>query len=124
VKLKTVTFLAAGIPVVSTSVGLEGIAALHGRDALVADEPILIATELRRLLQDPHLSAAIGTAGRALAVEQHGWDSVGANFANAVERLVFGESPLVAGETSGFAVEAAAATGADRTSPPASLRHD
>ena len=39
VKLKTLTFMAAGIPTVATPVALEGVEGVDGRDCLVADKP-------------------------------------------------------------------------------------
>ena len=50
VKLKTVDAMAHGIPVVSTTIGAEGVGAADGDSILVADEPSEIADRLVALL--------------------------------------------------------------------------
>src|SRR4029077_17781489 len=43
---------ACGIPVVSTTLGAEGIAVEHGRDILLADEPEAFASSIIRLIKE------------------------------------------------------------------------
>jgi glycosyltransferase involved in cell wall biosynthesis len=62
-----------GVPVITTTVGLEGIEAVPGRDVLVADDPSGFAEALIRLLQDRALQAQLAEAGRRLAVERYDW---------------------------------------------------
>jgi polysaccharide biosynthesis protein PslH len=76
-RLKIVEAMAMGKPVVSTTLGAEGIEALPGRDILIADEPQNFATSVVRLLEDPQLSARVGRSARRLAVECYSWRTVG-----------------------------------------------
>jgi glycosyltransferase involved in cell wall biosynthesis len=62
-----------GLPMVSTAVGAEGIAATHGEDILLADEPSAFAAEVLRLLCDPALNAAIAANGRRSAELHYDW---------------------------------------------------
>lgn len=65
-----------GMPVVTTTAGLEGIDARPGEDVLVADTPAAFAAEVVRLAQDPALQARLSTNGRRLAVEAYDWQTV------------------------------------------------
>lgn len=78
-RLKIVEAMAMGKPVVSTSLGVEGIEAMPGQDILVGDDPGAFAAAVNRLLSDPALAARIGRAGRQLAVEKYGWSAVARN---------------------------------------------
>jgi GT2 family glycosyltransferase/glycosyltransferase involved in cell wall biosynthesis/SAM-dependent methyltransferase len=55
VKGKINTSLSLGVPVVTTSVGAEGLGALAGRDLLVADDPREFAETCARLYHEPDL---------------------------------------------------------------------
>lgn len=79
-RLKIVEGMAMARPIVSTTLGAEGIDAVPGRDLLVADAPEAFAAEVIRLLDDPALGARLGEAGRKLAVERYSWSA-------AAERL-------------------------------------
>jgi polysaccharide biosynthesis protein PslH len=66
-RVKILNALSQGIPMVSTTVGCEGIAVTHGQDILVADEAQAFAEATIRLLCDEALNAHITTHGRATA---------------------------------------------------------
>lgn len=65
-----------GMPVVTTTAGLEGIDARPGEDVLVADTPADFAAQVTRLAQDPALQAQLSTNGRRLAVDAYDWQTV------------------------------------------------
>lgn len=88
VKLKTLTFMAAGVPVAATPVALEGIAVEDGRHCLVADDPEGLATALRRIMDDRALAQTLRHEGRELVRDSYTWDTVGPRFVEAVERAV------------------------------------
>lgn len=62
-----------GLPMVSTSVGAEGVAATHGVDILLADEPQMFAAEVVRLLHDSALNRQIAAGGRRSAELHYDW---------------------------------------------------
>jgi glycosyltransferase involved in cell wall biosynthesis len=72
-RLKIVEGMAMAKPIVSTTLGAEGIEAVPGRDLLIEDEPAAFAKAVNRLLADPDLAARIGQSGRRLAVERYSW---------------------------------------------------
>jgi glycosyltransferase involved in cell wall biosynthesis len=77
-KGKVVQAMAAGLPVVTTSIGAEGLELVHGETALIADSARNFADCIVRLCGDPELRARLGAralehvASRAgpLAVER------------------------------------------------------
>ena len=85
-KLKVLEALAAGRPVVTTSVGAQGIPLEHERNALLADNPEEIARQLSRLLVDPELARRLGEGGHQMAAENFSWAQIRANVANDAAR--------------------------------------
>jgi glycosyltransferase involved in cell wall biosynthesis len=65
-----------GLPIVSTTVGAEGIAASPGQDILLADEPGEFAAHVVSLLQESQLGNRIGAGGRCSAERKYEWRSV------------------------------------------------
>ena len=59
IKLKTINALQAGVPVVSTSVGMEGTGLIDGTHLLVADSPHEFALHVTKLLRDRSLAARL-----------------------------------------------------------------
>jgi glycosyltransferase involved in cell wall biosynthesis len=66
-RLKVLEALAAGRPVVGTSLAVERIGFEHGRQGLVAEADDGLAGALVELLEDPALANRYGNAGRELA---------------------------------------------------------
>lgn len=66
-RVKILNALAQGLPIVSTSLGCEGIQVTHGQDILIADTPAEFAQATLRVLNDPELAAQLGRNGRRLA---------------------------------------------------------
>ena len=76
-RVKLLEAMAAGCPVVTTALGLNGIPAADGREALVAETDEEIAAAALRLASDPDLAARIGAAGRALVEREFGVAAMG-----------------------------------------------
>jgi len=71
VRNKTIASMAAGLPVVTTSRGAEGLGVAHERELLIADDPESFAGALVRLLGDRELQERLSVAGRELAMRDH-----------------------------------------------------
>lgn len=65
--VKNLQAMSCGLPVVTTSIGNEGIAAVSGRDLFVADRAEEFADRVLELLKDPKLRKRIGDSGREFA---------------------------------------------------------
>lgn len=85
-RIKIFEALAAGRPVVSTTIGAEGLPVTHGRDILIADSAPDFAEAVVEVLTDDELARHLGEAGRALVEEAFDWPRVAAAF----ERLLLG----------------------------------
>jgi glycosyltransferase involved in cell wall biosynthesis len=72
-RVRILEAFAQAMPVVTTTVGLEGIDAQLDRDVLVADTPQEFANSVIRLIQDNTLQEQLATKGRKLAERQYDW---------------------------------------------------
>ncbi|MBX5491934.1 MAG: glycosyltransferase [Chloroflexi bacterium] len=72
-RLKVLEAMAAGVPLVSTTLGLEGVAARPGEHALVADHAEAFAAAVARLLDAPSLRQQLAARARALAETRYDW---------------------------------------------------
>ena len=72
VRVKLLEAFAAGIPVVSTVVGAEGLAVKDGDFCALADDPAQFAAHVVALLRDPERAAAM--AERARREVETEWD--------------------------------------------------
>ncbi|HET7010795.1 MAG TPA: glycosyltransferase family 4 protein [Anaerolineales bacterium] len=72
-RVRILEALARGRPLVTTSVGLEGIDAHDGEEVLVADEPEAFAAALIRLLRDRGLQQRLADRGRNLVEARYDW---------------------------------------------------
>ena len=86
-RLKILEAFAAGLPVVSTAVGAEGIDARHDEHLLLAERD-RFAAMLLEAFADPARTTRLATAARALARAQYDWPMVGARACDAVLDLV------------------------------------
>ena len=68
--------MAAGRPVVTTSLVNAGLGAQAGRDLLTADDSESAAQTIVRLLRDEGLQKEIGAAGLAFVRAHYDWDLV------------------------------------------------
>jgi polysaccharide biosynthesis protein PslH len=73
-RLKILEAWAAGVPVVSTTLGAEGLPARHGEHLLLADGAADFAGAVSRLLACKNLRESLGGAGRLLLEKEFTWD--------------------------------------------------
>jgi glycosyltransferase involved in cell wall biosynthesis len=69
VRVKIVEAMAAGVPVISTPIGAEGLGLRDGEELLLGEDPVDLARGLARLLCDPNLRKRLSDRGRSLARE-------------------------------------------------------
>jgi glycosyltransferase involved in cell wall biosynthesis len=87
-RLKVVEGLAMGKPMVSTSLGCEGVRVDDGEHLVIADEPQAFADAVVALFDDPAYGRALGSAGRQRMAQEYSWDSAGER-QEALYRRVF-----------------------------------
>jgi glycosyltransferase involved in cell wall biosynthesis len=96
-RVKILEALARGIPIVSTTIGYEGIELTPGEHLLVADTPAEFAAAVARLLRDPALGARIAAAGRQRLTERYDWRAVCPAMDTAYEQALARPSCAVPG---------------------------
>jgi glycosyltransferase involved in cell wall biosynthesis len=83
-RLKIFESMAAGTPVVSTTIGAEGLPGEPGRHLLIANEPAAFAAAVVSLLGDRTRRAAMATAARAFVVRHFDWSAVAEHLERAL----------------------------------------
>ncbi|MBK8900861.1 MAG: glycosyltransferase [Anaerolineaceae bacterium] len=75
-RVRILEAFARAMPVVTTTVGLEGIEATDGKEVLVADDPAAYAAATVQLLRNEELQNRLSANGRLLATTIYDWQIV------------------------------------------------
>ena len=85
---KILESMAMGVPVVSSSIGFEGIPGVPGEDLFVEDEPEAFARQVVRLMQEPDLRRQLSLRGRQVVESHCAWESNLKNLETILLQLV------------------------------------
>jgi len=83
-RLKIFEAMAARIPVVSTTIGAEGLPVEHGTHLYLADDPQSLATRCLELMERPDIRSRLSGAAYELVSSRFSWDAAAKEF----ERLL------------------------------------
>jgi glycosyltransferase involved in cell wall biosynthesis len=83
-RLKIFESMAAGTPVVSTTIGAEGLPLRHGETIRIADSAANFAAECLALLEDRAAREKMAQDGLALIRAKFSWEQVTKSFENAL----------------------------------------
>ncbi len=72
-RTKLLEAMAAGLAIVTTSIGIEGIEATHDREVIIADDPAALSRAALRLLDNPQERAQLGASSRRLVEQRYDW---------------------------------------------------
>ena len=86
-RLKVVEGLAMGKPIVSTTLGCEGLAVRDREHLLIADDPAAFAARIFDVFENPRWSAQLGSAGRQLVEDRYSWDLAGERLESLYRQL-------------------------------------
>ena len=93
-RLKILEAMAMGVPVISTTLGAEGIAASNGKQIVLADSEHAITDAVSKILADPEYAGHIAQAGRELVVQSYDWSLVGEKLYNLHAEVAGARTPL------------------------------
>jgi hypothetical protein len=94
-RFKLMEALACGCPVVSTSVGAEGLDAIDGKHMLIRDDPKGFAEAVVWVLSNPKEAQDMARAGRQWVVNRHAWAHSAALLRDAYDKLIGHETPTL-----------------------------
>jgi len=81
-RLKILEAMALGRPVISTSIGCEGLDVIEGHHLLIANDAKQFAEKTLRLLSDRNLYKCIVREARQLVVARYSWDAIAEQLLN------------------------------------------
>lgn len=87
-RLKILESMAFGVPVVSTSIGCEGLDVTNGKNILIADTPKTFAENVIRILNDQSLRDKLIQNGRKLVEEKYDWDIIAQRLLKIYDELL------------------------------------
>nr|HPQ38742.1 glycosyltransferase family 4 protein [bacterium] len=91
--LKILEYAAAGLPTVTTPVGIRGLTLTPDRDVIVT-EPDEFADALRRLRSDPEVRRRLARSARATVVAQYDWKAIGRTMIQTMESRIPPPGPM------------------------------
>ena len=89
-RIKLLEAAAARCAIVSTTFGAEGLGLEHGRDILLADDPVAFAAGVERLLADEPLRRRLGDAAHDAVQRQFDWPALAARLERVCYDLLDG----------------------------------
>ena len=87
-RIKILEAWSLGVPVVSTSIGCEGLEGVDGEHLIVADTPQQFARSCVELLRSPSRREALARSGRDLVLGKYRWETSTRNAVLAVRELL------------------------------------
>ena len=88
-RLKILEYFSCGLPVVSTTVGVEGLEVKNGVHVLIEDDINKFAIKVAKLLKDRSLSTRLGKAARELVVNRYNWKKIARQLNTVYQDLLF-----------------------------------
>jgi polysaccharide biosynthesis protein PslH len=86
-RLKILEAMAAGVPIVSTTLGAEGLKVEHGENILIADTNQDFSAAVIGVVDDEEQRKRLSQAGRALVALRYDWSTVGGELASMYEEM-------------------------------------
>ncbi|WP_197475279.1 glycosyltransferase family 4 protein [Oleiphilus sp. HI0079] len=98
-KLKVLDALANNVPLVTTTLGCEGIKLTHEKNCLIADTATQIASNVQRIFEDERLGQELTKNGYQIIEEQYSYEKVGEQLCNFYKNLIATKSGQPAVDT-------------------------
>jgi glycosyltransferase involved in cell wall biosynthesis len=88
IKIKNVNALLRGLPLITTTIGAEGIPIVNGQDFLLADTSEEFTRQIENVFDDPVRAAEIGGNGRRVASKQYRWREIQDKLCDEIRQCV------------------------------------
>jgi glycosyltransferase involved in cell wall biosynthesis len=75
-KIKMLDYLGAGLPIITTKKGAEGLAIEHKKNVLIADEIEEFPDVINRLSANEPCRVNLGSSAKEVAKERHNWNTI------------------------------------------------
>lgn len=92
-RLKILEAMSFGNPIVSTSIGAEGLNMISEKHLLIADEPSTFASRVIDLLQDHDLFEKIRFNASELAISDYAWGKIGTDLNEVFQQITLSGTP-------------------------------
>ena len=86
-RIKILEAFAHGVPVVSTSIGCEGLDVVNGQHLMIEDDPARFAARCVALLTDRDLREGLAARAKAVVLAKYTWSAIGERMAALVREL-------------------------------------
>lgn len=93
--LKILEYFSCGLPVVSTTLAVEGLEVKNGVHVLIEDDMNEFATKVTKLLKDKVSSRRLGKTARELVVNKYDWKKIARQLDTIYRNLLFGTNNKV-----------------------------
>jgi len=87
-KIKVVEAMAFGTPMVSTTIGCQGLEVIDAKHLLIADNETDFSRRVIELLRDPERAQMLAASGRTLVEEKYAWGAIIGGLEPKLEALV------------------------------------
>jgi len=87
-RLKILEAMAAGVPVISTGLGAEGLEVQDAENILIVDNASEFTTAIATVTENASVRQRLISAGRALVAERYDWSRLGNELFTIYERLI------------------------------------
>lgn len=87
-RLKIFESMALGVPVVSTSLGAEGIPYIHGENIHIAEDPETLARGVIRLMRDDEYHRRLAGNARRFVAERYSWSGIADRLAGVLAEMI------------------------------------
>lgn len=90
-RLKILEAMASSLPVVTTSVGAEGLGVIDEKEALISDDLDGVSENAIKLLKNKNLSRSLGLYGKKFVESKYTWDKSAQVLDNIYSKVVYGK---------------------------------
>jgi glycosyltransferase involved in cell wall biosynthesis len=87
-RLKILEAMAAGVPVISTPLGAEGLEVSDNKNILIADTNEGMVEAIINLVEGPAKRKQLSDAGRVFVSDRYDWSTIGANLFETYQHLL------------------------------------